>query len=92
MTIIQLEERVDISRNAKLARSHSKLKKTFEKMRNHEWPNEIIESVNRDIQELNDSPLVDKELNKLYRKTAAKIAKSLSKELITWLDDFESFG
>ena len=61
-------------------------------MRSHEWPHEIIESVNHDIQELNDSPLADKELDKLYKKTAAKIAKSLTEELITRLNDIESFG
>ena len=81
MTIIQLKEREDISKNAKLFLTHSKLKKTLEKMRNHEWAHEIVELINHDIKELNDSSLTDKELDKLYKQTAEKIAKLLAKEL-----------
>ena len=82
MTIIQLKEREDISKSAKLFRTHSKLKKTLERVRSHKWSHEIIESVNHDIQELNDSSLTDKDLDKLYKKTAAKIAKSLTEYLL----------
>ena len=81
MNIIEPKERRDISENAKLNRIYTQFQNLVKELRERELPDKIIETVNKDTEELNSTSFVGKELRKLTTKKQAKILSLLKKEL-----------
>ena len=81
MNIIELKEREGISENAKTSRVYDQFRKLMNELMKKELPDNIIEFVNQDIEEINSTSLTDKNLRKLVRQKQAKILKLLEKEL-----------
>lgn len=81
MKISDLKERPNLSDNIKLSRIYLQLKALLEELRKKELPAQIIESINRDIEELNATTVTGNDLTKLVKQKQTKILKSVEKEL-----------
>ena len=81
MSIIELKERQNISDNMKLSRIYDQLGELLKELKKKELPHKIIQSVNQDIEELNNTTHTGNELRKLVKQKQTKIIKLVEKEL-----------
>jgi len=81
MTITELKERSDISEDAKLNRFFGKFRELLKELNERKLPDKIVETINKDIEELNSTSLVGKELKKLAYQKWTKILNLLMQEL-----------
>jgi len=81
MNIIEPKERNDISEDVNSSRIYTQFQKLIEELKDRELPDKIIETVNKDIEDLNSTSLIGKELRKLTWQKQTKILGLLEKEL-----------
>ena len=81
MIIIEPKERNDISGDTKLSRIYTQFQNLIKELKERELPDKIIETVNKDIEDLNATSLVGKEFKKLIWQKMRKILNLLDKEL-----------
>ena len=81
MNIIELKDTQDTSGDNKLSRIYSQLGVILKELKKKELSQNIIESVNRDVEELNASSLTGNELRKFVKQKQTKIMKQVEKEL-----------
>lgn len=78
MNSIELKERQDISANFKVAKVYKQLGNLLTELKKKEIPDHIIKAINRDVEALNSTNLLD---NELVKQKQSKIVKLLEKEL-----------
>lgn len=81
MDIIELKNKQAINKNAKLSKVYSQFMALLKELRKKELPDQIVHSINKDIEELNSISDMGNELRKTINKKQAKIIKLLEKEL-----------
>lgn len=81
MIIIEIKEIKDLISNKSLNLIYLQFKKLLEELRNKALPNEIIESINQDIREINSSTETSKKMRKLLNQKHMKILALVKKEL-----------
>jgi len=79
--INELKERDGISENVKLNRIYLQFNELLKLLKERELPLQITDTINKDIEELNSSSLVDKDLRKFFKKKQTKILNLLEKDL-----------
>ena len=81
MNIIELKERQDLSADTKTNRIYIQFGEFLNQLRKKNLPQNIIESVNQDIEEINASSSTGDDFRKLVKQKQTKIIKLLEKEL-----------
>jgi len=81
MVIIEIIEKDDISENIKLSRIYAQFKELLDELRKKELSQETIELINHDIEDINSSSCIGKELRRLFKRKQEKILKILEKKL-----------
>ena len=81
MEIIELEEKDNIVENAKLKRIYLQFEELLKELRKRELPQNIVESINLEIEDTNSTSHADKKLKKILKQKQTKIIKLLEKEL-----------
>ena len=81
MNITELKERSDISKDVKLSRIYTQFQELIKELKQRELPDKIVETINKDIEELNSTSLVGKELRKLTSQKQRKVLLLLEREL-----------
>ena len=80
MNIIELKDRQNISNGIKLSRIYSQLGELLSELKRKELSQNIIESINQDVEALNASSLTGKELLKFVNQKQTEIIKQVEKE------------
>ena len=81
MNITELKEVSDISEDVKFSGFYTQFQELLKELRQRELPDKIVETINKDIEELNSTSLVGKELRKLIKQKQIRILTLLEKEL-----------
>ena len=81
MKIKELAKRLDIEQNKKLTAKYVQFEKLINELRIREIPNEIVNSINIDIDQINSISGSNKELSKQLRKIQSRILTLIEKEL-----------
>ena len=81
MNIIELKERQDLSYDTKTNRIYIQLEELLNQLSKRNLPQNIIESVNQDIEAVNASLLIGNDFRKLVKQKQNKIIKLLEKDL-----------
>jgi len=81
MNITEPKERSDISEDVKLSRIYTQFQKLIKELKERELPDKIIETVNKEIEDLNTTSFIGKELRNLTKQKQTKILGLLEKEL-----------
>jgi len=81
MKIILLKENENVRIDMKISQYFNQFDLLLNELRNREMPDKIIQSINSDLEEINDTLLVGKMLLRLLKKKQLKILKLLEKEL-----------
>ena len=89
MLINELKKRDVFYENKKVNKYYLNYEKCLRKLEKHDWPQEIIEAVNSDIDDLNTTYLTDRELLKLFKQKTNNLTKLLFKELQIWISEWE---
>lgn len=80
MEYLELKRKPGTEGNKKLAKRYASLEKLFEALKKVEIPETPIESVNRDIEQINNFTGSEKELGKLILKSETRILRMVQKE------------
>ena len=89
MSINELKNRDAFSENKKVNKYYLNYEKCLRKLEKLDWPQEIIEAVNSDIDDLNTTYLTDRELLKLFKQKTNNLSKLLFKEIQIWISEWE---
>jgi hypothetical protein len=81
MNIIELNERQNLSADTKTNRIYIQLEELLNQLRKRNLPENIIESVNQDIEVVNAASLIVNDFRKLVKQKQNKIIKLLEKDL-----------
>ena len=81
MNIVDLKSREDISSDVKLSGVYSQLDEILQELNKKELPQSVIETINKDIEEVNSTLFTDSKLKKLVKKKQTKIIQLVEKEL-----------
>lgn len=81
MEIVELKENQNSSGDVKLGSTYTQFGDLLKELKRKELTPEIIEFVNRDVEEINASSLTGNGLRELVKRKQAKILKQLEKEL-----------
>jgi hypothetical protein len=81
MKLQELEKRPETTKDKKLAKISAKFEKLISELNKKEIPEEIVNSINQNVKEINNFTGSDKALRKLVRKTQWNILKLVEKEL-----------
>ena len=81
MKIVDLNTKQNIGQNTKLNKALSQFQNLLKQLRKRELPHNIIVSINKEVIELNNLLVSEKELKKRVKKSQCNITKSLEKEL-----------
>ncbi len=81
MEIKELKKRPNIDQNKKLISAYAQFDKLLTELNKKELPEEIINSINNGIDQLNSVSKSEKELRKQIRKTQSSILKLIEKVL-----------
>ena len=81
MNIIELKERQNFSADIKTNRIYIQLGELLNQLRKRNLPENIIESVNQDIEVVNAASLIGNDFRKLVKQKQNKIIKLLEKDL-----------
>jgi hypothetical protein len=81
MELKELKKRRGIEQNKRLIGSYSQLDNLLMELRKKELPEEIVNSINNGIDQINSVSESEKELRKQIKKTQSSILKLIEKEL-----------
>ena len=81
MNIIELKERQNFSTDTKTNRIYIQLGELLNQLRKRNLPENIIDSVNQDIEVVNAASLIGNDFRKLVKQKQNKIIKLLEKDL-----------
>ena len=81
MQLIELKENEHLDSDIKLSQLFNQLKSLLIELKNRELPNNIIESINADAEEINATTQTGSSLRKLLKVKQSKILKLIEKEL-----------
>ena len=81
MNIIELNERQNLSADTKTNRIYIQLEELLNQLRKRNLPENIIDSVNQDIEVVNAASLIGNDFRKLVKQKQNKIIKLLEKDL-----------
>jgi len=81
MNIIELKERQDLSADTKTNRMYIQLGEFLNQLHKKNLTQNIIESINQDIEEVNAASLTGNDFRKLVKQKQTKIIKLLEKDL-----------
>ncbi|MFY0605654.1 MAG: hypothetical protein JXR10_03005 [Cyclobacteriaceae bacterium] len=81
MEIKNLDNRINIDQDKRLAKAYSQLNLLLMELNKNDLPQEIIISINSQVDAINSYKELDKGLKKLVRKTQSRITTQLEKEL-----------
>src|SRR5690606_32114964 len=81
MRIIELKERQDIIEDQRLNDDYARFNAILTQLRARELPNDFVERMNSDVQELNATTLAGNALKKFIKQKQADLLKRLEKEL-----------
>src|SRR6187402_557021 len=81
MKIKELNQTPDIDKNVKLEETYLQFEKLLTELRKRELPDELVVSINKDIEDLNSTSISGDELRKIVTKKQTRIIKLLEKEL-----------
>jgi len=81
MNIIELKERQNFSADTKTNRIYIQLGELLNQLRKRNLPENIIDSVNQDIEVVNAASLIGNDFRKLVKQKQNKIIKLLEKDL-----------
>lgn len=81
MNIIELKERQNFSTDTKTNRIYIQLGELLNQLRKRNLPENMIESVNQDIEVVNAASLIGNDFRKLVKQKQNKIIKLLEKDL-----------
>ena len=81
MKIIELKKRPNIEKNSKSKEAYLQLEKLLNELTKRELPNNMVVSINKELEELNFLTDSRKELKKRIKKKQCNITKSLENEL-----------
>ena len=89
MLINELKKRDVFYENKKVNKYYINYEKVLQKLEKLDLPEEIIEAVNSDIDDLNTTYLTDRELIKLFKQKTNNLTKLLFKEIQIWISEWE---
>ena len=81
MEIIELKRRPGFDQDKKLISSYAQFDKLLTELKKKKLPEEIVNSINNEINKINSISESDKELRKQIKKTQSSILKLIEKEL-----------
>lgn len=81
MKVKELNKRTSIDQNKKITYAYTQLDKLLTELKKKELPDDIVNSINIGIEQINAVPESEKELRKQIKKTQSSIIKLLEKEL-----------
>ena len=81
MDIKELNKTPNIEQNIKLNRRFMQFEKLIDELKTKELPDEIVEFINTNIDEINSSSNSEKELKKKLKKAQSRIIRLVVKEL-----------
>ena len=81
MEIKEIDKKSDIGKDKKLMSKFNDFEKLINELKKREVPSEIVNSVNRDIEDINSFVGTNKDLLKQLRKAQSGIIKLIEKEL-----------
>lgn len=81
MEIKEMKKRPSIDQNKKLISAYGQLDKLLTELKKKELPEEIVKSINNEIDRTNSVSGLEKELRKQIRNTQSSILKLIEKEL-----------
>jgi len=81
MEIYELKEKDGNNENVKLSRIYLQLKELLEELKSKELPQNVVESINHAIEELNSTVYTGNRLLKLLKKNQTKIIGLLEREV-----------
>lgn len=81
MNIVDLKSREDISNDVKLSGVYSQLDELIIELKKKELPQSIIETINKDIEEVNSTLFTANKLKKLVKEKQTKIIRIVEKDL-----------
>ncbi len=81
MKIIELNKRPNNKQGTRFHRKYFQFEKLLNELKNKELTNEIISSINNDIEQINSITNSEKELGRQVRRAQSKILKLIEKEL-----------
>lgn len=79
--MIDLKSRSEIAADVKLNKLYTQFDKLLSELKKHSLTPSIEASINKDVEEINNSTLTGSELKKLVKKKETAIVKQLEKEL-----------
>lgn len=80
MDILQLNDRPDIAADKKLSAAYSQLGALLAEIRKKDLTGSIVQEINQNIEKLNASNLVGRDLSKKVRECQGSIIKTLEKD------------
>jgi hypothetical protein len=93
MNIIELKQQEIISNDLKLSKLYVQIQTILKELRTRELPDRIVESINKNIDELNSASLTGKDLQRLVKRKLIEILELLKKELkIVPKGDYQNIG
>jgi hypothetical protein len=81
MNITELKERNDISENVKLNRLYTQFQKLLKELKERELPEKIIETINKETEDINSTYHIGKDLRELIIRKQTKVLNFLKKEI-----------
>ena len=81
MKLKELNQSPDIKGNDKLAGAYVQFGKLISELTDKKLPDEVVNAINKDIEELNSISDTGKKLRNQIRKKQSRIVKSIEKEL-----------
>ncbi|TVR76373.1 MAG: hypothetical protein EA409_13505 [Saprospirales bacterium] len=79
MKIKELSPRPEVENNDKLKKAVGQFENLLDELRHRDLPDELVLSINTDIEKLSASPMSGDDLVKTIKKVKAKIVKSVEK-------------
>lgn len=81
MRIIELKVKNIISEDIKLNQIYNQFDTLLKELRKRKLPDSIVQSINKDVEELNSSTLIGTDLRKLIKKNQTEILRLIEKDL-----------
>jgi len=80
MKIIELNQKLDIDKNVKLKETYVQFEKLLFELRKRDLPAELVNSINKDIDEMNSTSISEDDIRKIIEKKQTRIIELLEKE------------
>jgi hypothetical protein len=81
MKIVELNQNIELEKNAKVKELYFQFEKLLIELRKKELPDGVVLSINKEVEDLNTTSCSGSELRKILKEKQTRIIKLLEKEL-----------